>query len=249
MERLVPMLPAGAQVHTPYGATECLPVCSIGSDEILRETRQQTDQGKGVCIGMPVPGLVVKIIRISDEPIEAWEDSLELPLGELGEICVKGMQVTREYYNQPQATALAKIKDATDGGFYHRMGDVGYRDELGRIWFCGRKSQRVITQRGTLYTIPCEAVFNTHPAVFRSALVGVRRASDVQPVICIELEADFPTSNQGQVEEELIAIGARYAHTRPVKTVLFHPNFSVDVRHNSKIFREQLAVWASRKML
>src|SRR5262249_5225805 len=53
IERFCRKLPGGVQVHTPYGATEALPVCTIGSDEILGETRHQTDAGAGVCVGRP----------------------------------------------------------------------------------------------------------------------------------------------------------------------------------------------------
>jgi acyl-CoA synthetase (AMP-forming)/AMP-acid ligase II len=282
IQRFAAMLSPGAQVFTPYGATECLPVSSIGSDELLTDTRHQTDEGKGVCVGRPVPGLTVKVIRISDEVIPAWSESLELSYGQVGEIAVKGPHVTRTYFNRPEATALAKIPAAAEsapipcrsrgneaqtsstpepphvgsynegsgsvsGGFYHRMGDVGYLDERGRIWFCGRKSHRVVTRDGTLFTIPCEAVFNTHPAVFRTALVGVWRGGEVEPVVCVELEPDQRGTSQEKVLAELTAIAAKFPHTQAIKTFLFHPAFPVDIRHNAKIFREKLAVWAGRR--
>jgi olefin beta-lactone synthetase len=247
LARFAAMLPTGAQVFTPYGATECLPVASIGSDEILGETRAQTDLGKGVCVGKPVPGLTVKIIRITDEAIAAWSDDLELPRGEIGEIAVQAPHATRSYFNRPAATARAKIP-AADGKFFHRMGDAGYLDERGRIWFCGRKSHRVVTKVGTLFTIPCEAIFNTHAAVFRSALVGVPRGGDVEPVICIELEAESHGQSEVKLREELLALGAKFPHTQAIRTVLFHPAFPVDIRHNAKIFREKLAVWAKEQL-
>ena len=247
LERFVSMLPAGAQVFTPYGATECLPVASIGSDEILKETRFQTDLGKGVCVGQPVPGLTVRIIRIIDEPISAWSDRLLARPGDIGEIVVRAPHATASYFHRPEATALAKIPDPASGGFYHRMGDVGYLDEQGRVWFCGRKSHRVVTARGDLFTIPCEAVFNTHPAVFRSALVGVRRGSEVEPVMCVELEPDARAAKPEDLCAQLRDLGAKHTHTQTIKTFLAHPGFPVDIRHNAKIFREKLAVWASRQ--
>ena len=246
LERFSKMLSPGTQVFTPYGATEALPVCSIGSDEILRETRAQTDQGAGVCVGRPVEGVDVKIIRISDDPITAWSNELSLPVGEIGEIAVKGTNVTREYFHRPESTVLAKITDPA-GGFYHRMGDVGYADETGRIWFCGRKSHRVLTPKGTLFTIPCEAIFNNHPAVFRSALVGIPSQGGACPVLCVELEAAAKQSDLGRLREELLALGAASELTGDIKTILFHPAFPVDIRHNAKIFREKLAVWAGRQ--
>ncbi len=247
LARFAAMLPPGAQVFTPYGATESLPVASIGSDEILGETRAQTELGKGVCVGLPVPSLTVKIIRITDEAIATWSDALELPRGEIGEIAVQAPHATRSYFNRPASTTQAKIP-ASDGKFFHRMGDVGYLDERGRIWFCGRKSQRVITSAGTLFTITCEAIFNTHPAVFRSALVGVPRAGDMEPVICIELEAEARGQDEAKLRAELLALAARFPHTQTIRTVLFHPAFPVDIRHNAKIFREQLAGWAKEQL-
>ncbi len=245
--RFVEMLPPGTQVHTPYGATESLPVASIGSEEILGETAALTPEGAGTCVGRPVEGMVVKIVRISDEPIPTWDDGLESAPGEIGEIVVRGPVVTRSYHGRPEATALAKIADPRDGGFYHRMGDVGYLDAKGRVWFCGRKSQRVVTPQGTLFTIPCEGVFNAHPAVRRTALVGVTRGGAIEPVLCVEREAGRPETDEA-VRQELLALGAKWPHTKAIRHVLFHPSFPVDVRHNAKIFREKLAPWAAARL-
>ena len=248
LARFAAMLPAGAQVFTPYGATECLPVASIGSDEILGETRRQTDNGAGVCVGRPVHGLTAKVIRISDGPIDVWSDSLELPAGEVGEIVVKAAHATRSYFGLPAATLLAKIQDPVNGGFYHRMGDVGYFDTDGRLWFCGRCAHRVVSPDQTRFSIPCEGVFNVHPKVFRTALTGVLQNGTINPVLCVELEAGVPSEAQDSVCEELLALGAAHAHTRAIKTILFHPAFPVDIRHNAKIFREKLGVWAAEKL-
>lgn len=241
------MLPEGVQVHTPYGATEALPVASIGSDEILHQTRQATDEGAGVCVGRPVEGMTVRIIRISDEVIPTWSDDLLVLVGTIGEIVVQGPVVTRAYYNRPESTRLAKISDPA-GGFYHRMGDVGYLDEQGRLWICGRKSQRVVTPNETLYTIPCEAVFNTHPAVLRSALVGIQRNGIPGPILCVQRDPEGPAIPDEELERELLELAQSYPHTRSISKVLFHPAFPVDVRHNSKIFREKLADWASKQL-
>ncbi|ALC17396.1 peptide synthase [Desulfuromonas soudanensis] len=248
LERYCAMLEPGTQIFTPYGATESLPVCSIGSTEILGETRTLTEQGRGVCIGRPVPGIELEIIAVSDEAIGSWNDTLRVAEGAIGEIVVKGPQVTRSYYNRPESTALAKIDGGEKGGFYHRMGDLGYRDAVGRIWFCGRKSHRVKTAKGDLYTIPCEAIYNTHPAVFRSALVGLGAAGSQTPVICIELERGVDKSRHGAIREELLALGAGNELTAGIKTLLFHPAFPVDIRHNAKIFREKLALWAAKEL-
>ena len=246
LERLHKMLGPEAEVHTPYGATESLPVASIGSREILGETAERTRHGAGTCVGTPMHGLDVRIIRIDDAPIADWSDDLELPAGETGEITVTGSVVARTYHNNPGATALAKI--AHGASVRHRMGDVGYFDEVGRLWFCGRKAHRVVTQTRTLFTVPCEAIFNQHPRVSRSALVGVRERGRQMPVICIQLEPDDTGPDRAALTRELLRLAAADALTRDIKTVLFHPGFPVDVRHNSKILRETLAVWAAEQV-
>jgi acyl-CoA synthetase (AMP-forming)/AMP-acid ligase II len=247
LERFAGMLSPSAEVFTPYGATEALPVCSIGSREILGDTRFATDQGQGVCVGRPVPGIDLQIIIISDAPIDDWNAALPVADGVIGEIVVKGPQVTASYFNRPESTVLGKIIDRHGGGFYHRMGDLGYRDPGGRIWFCGRKAHRVETGRQTLFTIPCEAIFNTHPVVFRSALVGIGVVGQQTPVICVELEKTAQPYDLAAIRQELLHLATAHELTRTIQTIRFHPAFPVDIRHNAKIFREKLALWAAEQ--
>ena len=220
----------------------------LGSAEILAETRHATDQGCGVCVGKPVPGLELEIIAISDAVIASWDVDLKLGLDEIGEIVVRGPQVTQSYFNRPESTALGKISASDHKGFYHRMGDLGYRDEQGRIWFCGRKAHRVMTAEATLFTIPCEAIFNTHQKLFRTALVGVGEPGQQRPILCVELEKEIGSVDLDLLRQELLALGADHTITSSIKTILFHPAFPVDIRHNAKIFREKLALWAGEKL-
>ncbi len=247
LERFAALLPEDAEIFTPYGATEALPVSSIGSREVLGETGAMTGEGRGVCVGRPVRGISVAIIPISESPVEIWNDELMLPTWEVGEITVRGPQVSSAYLNRPEATRLAKIPDPS-GSVWHRMGDVGYLDNSGRLWFCGRKAHRVVTARGPLYTIPVEGVFNTHPKVFRTALVGLGTPGNQQPVLCVELEQKRDKAGQEQIRRELLEIGSAYPHTKQIQAILFHPAFPVDIRHNAKIFREKLALWAKDKV-
>jgi len=264
LERFTAMLPEKTQVFTPYGATEALPIASIGSDEILGDTRHETARGRGTCVGRPVPEARVKIIRICDGPLGCSQeehpltltraDELpvarlpvaayeELPPGEVGEIMVSGPMVTREYLNDDLSNALHKVHDA-DGTIWHRMGDVGRFDEQGRLWFYGRKAHRVVTASCTLFTEPVEAIFNQHPAVFRSALVGIGARPNQTPVVCVELDEDAGEC----LEKELATLAAANPITARIARFLRHPKFPVDIRHNSKIFREKLAVWAGERI-
>ena len=248
IEDFTKLLAPGVEIFTPYGATEALPVASIGSAVILAETARKTANGAGTCVGVPVCPGSVSIIRITDEPIAEWSDDLRLPQGEIGEIVVRSPVATTAYYNRPHATALSKIRDTRDGGIHHRMGDVGYFDEQGRLWFCGRKNHRVVTKDGTLFTIPCERVFNAHPKVLRTALAGVERNGEVVPVLCVELRERCSRSERDVIKGELLVLGRARPHTAKITTILFHPRFPVDVRHNAKITREKLARWADGKL-
>ena len=233
------------RVYTPFGATEALPITSIGEDDIISETGLMTDQGAGACVGYPLGDAQIRIIPISDDPIPTWSDDLALPPGQLGEIVVKGSVVTRLYLHRPQKTAEAKIREGAE--IWHRMGDIGYIDDKGRVWVCGRKSHRVETAQGLLLTVQCEAIFNQHSAVKRTALVGVGNYGQQTPVLIVEREPIRGLSNS-QITEALLALGADYEHTRSIKTILFHDSFPVDVRHNAKIQREKLAIWAAGQL-
>jgi acyl-coenzyme A synthetase/AMP-(fatty) acid ligase len=247
MEAMHRMLPDGARIHTPYGATEVLPVSDIDSKEILFETRHISEKGGGTCVGRPLAGMEVRIVEITEKPLANIEDAVILPQGQIGEIVVKGPVATKEYFQNPEATRAAKMHDA-EGGIWHRMGDLGYLDDTGRLWFCGRKSHRVETTGGTLFTIPCEAIFNHHPRVRRSALVGVGKAGEKKPVVIIELKTGDGGQDKEKLTAELLELGRSSSVTKEIETVLYHHGFPVDIRHNAKIFREKLAIWAAEQL-
>ncbi|MCX7034176.1 MAG: fatty acid CoA ligase family protein [Arenimonas sp.] len=242
------LLPETAQFWTPYGATECLPVAVIEGRE-LQSTREATEQGAGTCVGRPVPPNQVRLIGISDDAIADWSDVVELGAETIGEITVAGPTATDEYFNRPQATALAKIRETLPDGsvrIVHRMGDLGRMDAQGRLWFCGRKSHRVRTELGGLYTEQVEPVFNTHPDVARTALVGVGEPGKQRPVLCVEMRKGLPKAEHARVIAELRRHAMGYVHTGRIETFLVHPGFPVDIRHNAKIGREHLALWAKK---
>jgi len=240
--RFSSMLAPEIQIFTPYGSTESMPVTIAGSHQILRETQEKTENGSGVCIGKAVEGVEITIIRIRDEEILNWSEDLNVTPGEIGEIVVKGRNVTRSYYNWVSANKLAKIRDGDQ--IRHRMGDLGYFDAEGNLWFCGRKAHRVKVGKQELYSLQCEYIFNKHPDVFRTALVGVNGKA----VLCVEPEKGGNPIDQVKLKAELLAWAAAHPLTGAIKTLLFHPDFPVDIRHNAKIIREKLAVWAKNKL-
>jgi acyl-CoA synthetase (AMP-forming)/AMP-acid ligase II len=239
----------GGEVDTPYGATEALPITMISGREILAETAALSDQGRGTCVGRPTSGNTIRIIRITEDPIAAWDPGLVLPDGEVGEIAVKGPVVTRTYLHRPIQTAEAKIREGDE--VWHRMGDLGYFDEQGRLWFCGRKRHRVETAEGLLLPVQCEAILNQHPDVYRAAVVGIGPLGQQRPVLIVEpIPGRWPTSTEGRerLVDELLSLAAKHEITRGIHDVLFYRDLPVDVRHNAKIQREKLAVWAARQL-
>lgn len=234
------ILPNG-KLHSPYGATECLPVSSISGDEM--PANENRIPAVGACVGRATDEIRIKIIAIDDAPVATLADARELPPGDIGEIIVTGPAVTREYDNLPEATAAAKIRDGRT--VWHRMGDTGYLDANGRLFFCGRKVERVETATGPLYTEPCEQVFRSHPQVARCALIGLGARGSQTPAIVVQ-----PVSKNYDREKltaELSVFAAVHAHTAGITRFFFHPAFPVDVRHNAKIHRLTLAKWAARQ--
>jgi acyl-CoA synthetase (AMP-forming)/AMP-acid ligase II len=267
------------EVHTPYGATEALPVASISASEVLGQNKKgtgtsqmpllagkykncsepvpcfftgtaaQTRLGRGVCVGRRFPGVRWGVVQVVDGPISTLDETRELPRGEIGELIVHGPMTTRRYVTRVEANALAKITDGED--IWHRMGDCGYLDVQDRFWFCGRVAHRVLTSAGPMYPVCCEAIINCHPAVRRVALVGVGPLGSQRPVFVVEpLPGKMPRGRRRREEffAELRALAAANPLTQAVEDFLLHPSFPVDIRHNAKIFREKLAVWAAKRI-
>jgi acyl-CoA synthetase (AMP-forming)/AMP-acid ligase II len=252
VSKMLELLPQDARLWTPYGATECLPVAVIEGRELL-SLRERTESGAGTCVGRPVPPNEVRIIRIDDEAIGEWSDALLVGAGQVGEITVAGPTATDAYWNRDAQTRLAKIPETLpDGGerIVHRMGDLGWFDGEGRLWFCGRKSQRVVVDdTTTLCTEQVEPVFNAHPEVARTALVGVGPNGAQRPLLCVELRRGVDAKQWPRIADELRHLADGLVHTAKVEGFLHYPKpFPVDIRHNAKIGREKLAVWAVKNI-
>lgn len=242
------MLNNKVEVINSYGATESLPISKIGSQALII-CNDITEQGGGICVGYPVRDTDIKVIKITEQKIAEWKEELTVAPFIIGEIVVKGSQVSDLYYNRKEATDISKIKDGNS--FRHRMGDLGYLDDRGKLWMCGRKAHRVLSNHlevnKTYHSIPCERIFNVHPMVKRSALVPIVVKGLRIPAICIELEKgtryDYDT-----LVDELLDIGKLYPQTKGITLFYVHKKFPMDIRHNAKIFREKLAVWAQKQV-
>lgn len=227
---------------TPYGATECLPVSLISGTEILSQHLPQMLQGDGTCIGKAVPGVEIKIIKTTDIPETQFSP---LNPGEIGEIVVSGLQVTPGYFEMDNETQKAKI--IQDGKLWHRMGDLGWMDQRGNLWFLGRKAHRVDGHENTFYSIQMESIFNQHPAIRRSALVKLQVNGNVVPGLVIERH-DGNTRLTDDFLKELNVLAQTTHFTKHIKNFFLHSSFPVDVRHNIKIDRLKLSHWAQERV-
>ena len=240
--RLQKILHPEGRLHTPYGATEAMPITTTDTHN-LAETWKKTRNGFGTCIGRPVRGVKVLIISVTDDPIPTWSDDLCVQQGAIGELVVDGAMVSPIYPENPEETARAKIRH--DGRILHRMGDLGRFDSEGRVWFCGRKSHRIETCEGILAPVLIENILNEHRSVFRSAVVGIGPPGQQTPVAWIELEQGQVYSQQ--LESELVELMDATSFKGIVRRFLQYRSLPVDARHNSKINREALAVWAGKR--
>jgi acyl-CoA synthetase (AMP-forming)/AMP-acid ligase II len=236
-----------ARVFSVYGATECLPISNIEAAQIDDKLVDRIESGDGLCIGRPVEPTEVRVIRISDMPYRDLSEVTPMPFGMPGEIIVAGPVCTDQYCTPDQDTGMHKISDA-GGRMWHRTGDVGLIDGAGRLWFWGRVAQRIDTGQETLFPEQCEAIFNQHPDLVRSALVGIGPRGRQIPVLCIQLRGRLYPVDTERVHFDLLQLAQAHAITRSIRTVLFHPGMPVDGGRGSSIRRKELADWAAEKI-
>ncbi|MFH8760940.1 AMP-binding protein [Streptomyces althioticus] len=234
-EALRAVVPDDADVRSVYGATECLPVASIGDHE-LRATRTAPPVGhSGTCLGHPLPGMRARI--------------LDADATGAGGIAVGGPTVSPAYHGRPDADAATK--SVTDEGLLHRTGDLGRVDDEGRLWFLGREAHLITgvdTDTGAAFTLApedLEATADSTPGVRRTALVGIGTTRRELPVLCVELLPSVARAGALAAVREVVR---KHPDGHRVGAFLLHPGFPTDPRHNSKTDRGRLAGWAARRL-
>lgn len=212
-EKFAKILTRGT-TYTPYGATECLPITNISGRKILKNFKNETDNGAGICVGKPLDGVSIEII---DQDING-----------IGEILVTSKNVTKGYYQNPEQTKASKV--SRDRKIWHKMGDVGYLRD-GDLWFCGRLKHVVRTKDKIFYPTQVEGIINSDQRVLKSALISL----DEDASIVIEGKFDE------QLQIDLLTLIEKNDNLRGIKSIYFVDSFPVDIRHNIKIDRVKLA--------
>ncbi len=146
----------GSRLLQAYGLTETSPCASM----------EPIGRPKPHSIGTPLPDTDMKIVDVET-------GTHELPVGEIGEIIIKGPQVMKGYWNLPTETenALRTGPDGLPGWFY--SGDIGYMDEEGYFHISDRKKDLIIAGGYNIYPADVEAVLFEHPKIKEAAVIGV----------------------------------------------------------------------------
>jgi acyl-CoA synthetase (AMP-forming)/AMP-acid ligase II len=234
-QKFARVLPQGT-TYTPYGATECLPIANTSGKFLLASTYKDMLSGKGTCVGNPLNGVNIKIIEQVEHDISKLEDIVELTKGDIGEILVNSPNVTRAYFCNEDANSKSKVIDA-NGKTWHRMGDVGYFDENGLLWFCGRKKHVVEVKDKKYYPTQIESIYNQHAKIKRSALIFDQKNNC--PAVVIE-RFDQKESIESMFLMDLKNLSQTNIHTKEIGVFYAKSSFPVDVRHNIKIDRTKL---------
>ncbi len=237
LRRVQELLPA-AELHTPYGMTEALPLADISLPEI-----EAAGAGNGVCVGRPRPGVRVRLSPLDD--LARADGELTEETGVTGEICVAAAHV-KERYDRLWATERRSSRNAG----WHRTGDVGHLDDQGRLWVEGRLVHVLSTEGGPLTPVSLEQRVEGLTGVSSAAVVGVGPAGRQQVVVVVE-----PVAGPGRVRDGLAdasvtsAVRDLLSQGEPpvsVAAVLTLRHLPVDIRHASKIDRAAVARWADR---
>lgn len=238
------MAPDG-ELAANYGATEAMPSTELGSREHLDGVWGLTEHGAGVCV-------VVTPCRASNSRSStSWtvrsipsEKPRSCPPGTSANL-VRGTHVSPEYYLDPESTRKNKVPDLQ--GDWHRFGDVGYLDAQGRLWVCGRVSQRVKAEGGNVFPLQVEPLFDAHPKVRRSGLVESPELRASCPSCVAEVETRRGQGPAPRLTPGTSRAGGRFRYGEQDSR---HPlqGRAADPRHNSKIERPRLAKWAARQL-
>ena len=229
-----------AELHTPYGMTEALPVADVSLAEL-----EAAGPGNGVCVGQPLPGVSVTLSPLTASGRAEGELTAEPDVS--GEICVSGPHVKDRY---DRLWATERESSRTPG--WHRTGDVGHFDGQGRLWVEGRLAHLITTAGGPVTPVGVEQRVEELDRVAAAAVVGIgppgtqQLAVVVVPADAVPKPRRQPRRRRSVLADPQLTETVRAVAGVAVAAVLTVDALPVDIRHASKIDRTRVARWAER---
>jgi acyl-coenzyme A synthetase/AMP-(fatty) acid ligase/pimeloyl-ACP methyl ester carboxylesterase len=221
-----------AELHTPYGMTEVLPVADV---DLI--TRERIGVGRGVCVGAAVPGCEIAVVPVETAPTQSAQ---LCQVDETGEVIISAAWMSQGYDRlwHTQRRARRSHLEGHRDLRWHRSGDVGHLDAEGNLWIEGRVAHLIHTAHGVVTPVPIEIAAETVPGVTRAAAVGVGPHGIAQVVLVVETQDGAEGAAPADLRDALrVAVGEEIA----VAAVWTVKHLPVDIRHNAKIDRTAVA--------
>ncbi len=223
-----------AEVHTPYGMTEALPIADISLAE-----RRSRGSGSGACVGRPVAGVEVRIHPLDENGTPAASPATDP--GVHGEVVVRASHQKASYHR----LWWTEHQSRTDDG-WHRTGDTGSLDSDGYLWITGRVQHLITTAGGVLAPVPFEHAAESIPSIVRAAAVGVGPVGVQVPVVVVQTAGADRKAMASASLRDAVRAACSEANLPEPAAVLWTGSIPVDKRHNSKVDRTRIAEWASK---
>jgi acyl-CoA synthetase (AMP-forming)/AMP-acid ligase II len=228
-----------AEIITVFGSTEAEPISKIAYSTLTRRDINAIANGAGLPVGIPVPQVKIRIAPLLSEAGELNDatrlaalrhvcEVANIPLEAVGEIIVSGEHVVKGYAD---GRGDSETKIEMDGEIWHKTGDVGYFDKMGRLWLTGRRAESPAFSPpdniDTTLSQCLEAVALSDERISRAACLTVNS------VTTLFLETDHKSIDLWAIKDRL-----NWGNLNTIKIVQKIP---VDTRHNSKVLYNKLA--------
>ena len=237
-EKILKVFPE-SDSYVVYGSTEAEPMAYVSMREIIDAASGSSVSLErcGYLVGRPVSDVNLEVLRLPEDLslfTERGPEAFRVPDYENGEVLVSGAHVVKRYFNDETANCITKLR-GPDGRVWHRTEDLGYRDDLGRLWLTGRRNDQITIGDWPFPNYSLELFFDALPSVSRSAFIV--NARDQSPRLYVEKQ---PSSTCDEALTEVHSV-LESLKLKGIRCEVIN-QLPVDQRHHWKIDRAQLRV-------
>lgn len=200
--------------------------------------------GKGICLGKPAPNVQAEIAPLDRRSASRSALPERLATGSIGEIVVQSPCSGSLIFSNRGTRKKSTLSNR------ERTGEVGFVDESGNLWFCGRKEHLVTTSYGVFYSERSESLFNQHPKVKRCVLIALRKGARGRPGLVVETsKADFPSKkiDESKFKAELLQLAMDLEDARLITEFFFVKALPENPKGSGLVDREALSAVFSKK--